>query len=29
MRDDSRLKSVVMDAQEVDRSLTRIAHQIL
>lgn len=29
MSGNEKLKSVVMDAQEVDRSLTRIAHQIL
>ena len=29
MSDESQVKSVVMDAAEIDRSLTRIAHQIL
>lgn len=29
MRDDGHVKSVVMDAAEIERSLTRIAHQIL
>lgn len=29
MSDESKLKSVVMDAAEIERSLTRIAHQIL
>lgn len=29
MRDDEHVKSVVMDAAEIERSLTRIAHQIL
>ena len=29
MNDTSKVKSICMDAEEIERSLTRIAHQIL